>query len=445
VINSFRVPSPDVALATYQVSRTSPQIDGDTLYFGTQTHALLVAADRHSGKVLGKTQLNPHPYAVVTMSPTVWKGTVFVGTSSYEEPAPLRFPNYTCCSYIGNVAALTFDRRTGTFTTKWDIPTLPPDEGWSGAGVWGSQPAVDAERGQVFFATGNVYSFPPAYAHCANETADCLPPGVNQEAVIAVDITSGKVNWVRRVSPMDAWNGACVANPVDTVNCPSLPPGRDGDFGMAPTFVPRKTSGLGEDLVVVAQKTGAVFAFVAATGETRWMSDVSRMQGGGISWGVAVDGERVYYTLPYSRFDVPFNVSSSVYGAASLADGKVLWETAAAISVNAIALQPPTVAGDLVLYPRAGVMDTDGGPADYDNSRGALVALDKKTGAVVAEMEVETNFQGGIAVVGDYVLFGTGYRNGVYYLGDGSLHVWKVGGKKGHDDAVRVKYVPGFA
>lgn len=445
VIWDYEVPSPDKALATYPVSRTSPQIDGDVLYFGTQTNALLVAANRHTGKILGTKQLNRHPLAVVTISPTVWKGTVFVGTSSYEEPAPLIFPNYTCCSYIGNAMALTFNKHAGKFTVKWDIPTLPANSGWSGAGVWGSQPSIDQARNQVFFGTGNVYSFPPAYAHCVNGTSDCLPPGVNQEAVLAVDIASGKLNWVRRVTPMDAWNGACITNPIDTKNCPSTPPGSDGDFGMAPTFVPKKTSGLKDDLVVIGQKNAVIYAFVAATGKTAWMNNISpKMQGGGVSWGIAVDDKRVYYTLPYSRFDIPFNQSSAIYGAASLSTGKVLWETPAAISTNAIALTPPTVAGELVLFPRAGLMDGDGGAADYDNSHGALVALDKATGDVVMEMEVDVTLQGGIAVVGEYVLFGTGYRNGQAFVGHGSLYVLKVPGGKDRNEKVNVKYVPGY-
>ncbi|KAM7193225.1 Quinonprotein alcohol dehydrogenase-like superfamily [Rhypophila sp. PSN 637] len=433
IIYTYEIPTAETRRATYQVSRTSPQIDleNKVLYFGTQTHALLVAVDLLTGKVLATQKINTHPFAVITGSPTLWKGRIFVGASSYEEPAPLFFPNYTCCNFIGNMASLTFNKATKKFTTKWSIPTLPSGKGWSGAGVWGSQPSIDERRKQVFFGTGNVYSFPPEYAHCATESADCLPPGVNQESVIAIDIPTGRTNWVRRVSGMDAWNGACVMSPIDTKNCPAQPPGRDADFGMAPTFVSKRTSDgkLHQDVVVVGQKTATIFAFSAANGDPVWTSDVSRMRGGGISWGIAVDSERVYYTLPYSRFDVPFNTSTSIYGAASLRNGSVLWETRANISVNAVALQPPTVAGDLVLYPRAGIMSTDGGPADYDNSRGALVVLEKKTGAVVMEMELETNFQGGIAVVGEYVLFGTGYRNGVYYLGDGSLRVMKVVGK----------------
>lgn len=72
---------------------------------------------------------------MVTIRPTAWKGTISVGTSSYEEPVLLLFPNYTYCSYIGNMVALTFNRHTGKFTVKWDIATLPANSGWSGGGI----------------------------------------------------------------------------------------------------------------------------------------------------------------------------------------------------------------------------------------------------------------------------------------------------------------------
>jgi hypothetical protein len=60
------------------VSRTSPQIDGNVLYFGTLTHALAAAVNRLTGKLLGTVQTNPLPLAVVTMSPTFFDGKLFV-------------------------------------------------------------------------------------------------------------------------------------------------------------------------------------------------------------------------------------------------------------------------------------------------------------------------------------------------------------------------------
>ena len=202
---------------------------------------------------------------------------------------------------------------------------------------------------------------------------------------------------------------------------------------MAPTFVPSTVSGLAKDLVVVAQKNAMLYAFEADTGRTFWTRSVSPTGlGAGLRWGIAVDHKAVYYTLPYSRVGYPnlFNVSSSLYGCASLRDGRVLWERDATFGRNAIALNAPTLAGDLVFVPRSGVVSSDG---SYHNSRGALVVLERESGKVVMERELETNFQGGIAVVGGLVMFGTGYRNGVVYdyRGNGSFHVWKVEGGRG--------------
>ena len=283
-----------------------------------------------------------------------------------------------------------------------------------------------------------------------------MPRGVNQEAIVAVDIATGRENWVRRITKMDAWNGGCVAVPIDKENCAQDPPGTDGDFGMAPGFVSSKTSGLEEDVVVVGQKNANIYAFNAETGETVWQVNTSPdKQGGGISWGVAVDDEAVYYNLPYGLGGTHgMGESTAFYGAVGLKDGKKVWEVRVnETGTNSIALTAPSVLGKqrqgrgggrgkkgggggggkkdddddddygLVLFPRTGVMDEKGA---YFYSQGALVFVEKKTGRVVKELVLDTNFNGGIAVQGRYVMFGTGYRNGQNYLGNGTLYVYEV-------------------
>ncbi len=88
------------------VSRTSPQIDNDVLYFGTVTHALLVAVNRKTGAVLATKQINSHPVACITQAPTFYNGRIYVGSSSREESA-ITVPGYKCCSFIGNFQSLT--------------------------------------------------------------------------------------------------------------------------------------------------------------------------------------------------------------------------------------------------------------------------------------------------------------------------------------------------
>ncbi|KAK3935110.1 quinon protein alcohol dehydrogenase-like superfamily [Diplogelasinospora grovesii] len=430
IIYDFAPLDPQTETAVYKVSRTSPQIDGDVLYFGTQAHALMVAVNVKTGSLLDIIQIHPHPLAIITTSPTLYNGTLFLGTSSYEEPAPLEFPGYPCCSFIGNAVALSFNRYLSKFSVKWNVATLPSNSSWSGAGIWGSQPSIDPSRNQVFFGTGNVYSFPPEFAHCANETSACLPAGVNQESILALSIPTGKINWVRRITRMDAWNGACVLSPIDTTACAEDPPGTDADFGMAPSFVPHQTTAFGKDMVVVGQKNGVLYAFDAADGTTIWQQQTSSDGlGGGISWGIAMDDKQIYFTLPFTT-TVDLSEPTSVFGAADLGTGKVLWQVPAATGnhTNAFALTAPTVAGDLVFYPRTGIVKSDGSAADYDNSQGGLVVVDK-SGKVVADMTTDTTFQGGIAVSDGYVMFGTGYRNGQQYLGNGSLYILEIAKK----------------
>ncbi|KAG6355578.1 hypothetical protein INS49_003540 [Diaporthe citri] len=160
IVEGFAPVSEFQAETTRPVSRTSPQIDGNTLYFGTLTHALIVAVDKRNGTTLGVVQIDATPVAVITMSPTFFDGKLFVGTASVETSVTRR-PGYQCCSFVGNMVALTFDSATGDFSVAWRVATITDarqQEGWAGAAIWGSQPAIDAGNRQVFVGTGNSYS-----------------------------------------------------------------------------------------------------------------------------------------------------------------------------------------------------------------------------------------------------------------------------------------------
>lgn len=191
---------------TRAASRSTPQVDGSVLYFTTLCHALVVAVDRETGEYLASTQINPHELATLTMSPTFYKGKLFVGASSQEEGAAGFTAGYACCSFVGNMAAVEYDKKAREFKTAWNVSviisgsTLP---GWSGVAVWGSQPSIDEARSQVFIATGNVYSVPPEYESCltdadvnlTNANSTCLPNNILQEAVIALDVETGAIKW----------------------------------------------------------------------------------------------------------------------------------------------------------------------------------------------------------------------------------------------------------
>ncbi|KAI4172814.1 MAG: hypothetical protein LQ346_008524 [Caloplaca aetnensis] len=422
------------------ISRTTPVIDGETLFLGTSTNALLLAIDKRNGKLIDSIQINDHPLAIVTMSPTVWRGIIFVGASSAEESAADVIAGYVCCSFIGNMRGLVFEKRR--FRLLWNQNMIPAGSNFSGAAIWGSQPSIDPVRKQVFIATGNVYSVPASYTACQNRTANqtssstsptspadatdpCAPRNLYQEAVLAFDTATGRINWVRQLNPLDAWNVAClgVAN-RNPGACPPNP-GPDVDFGMAPSFVPRSNQTPSQqDTIIIGQKNGNLYALSAAEGKIFW-SVATSPTGliGGLIWGLAVDASAVYYTaVNYLRVPWQFqdgtNLSNSAWGSASLSTGKILWETA--VPRNETTLVMPTVANDVVLTGTAGL-----GAEGYAGPLGdsSLVVLDKRTGAIIRETMVGRLFQGGIAVVREYVLFGTGYNS----FPNGTFNVWKLG------------------
>lgn len=262
-----------------------------------------------------------------------------------------------------------------------------------------------------------------------NATADsCLPLEIWQDSLLAIDIATGFVNWVRQVEPLDAWTIACglPGSPQTSPNCPQIP-GPDADFGIAPKFVragQKTQTPNGEDIIVAGQKNGNLYAMSARTGETLWAT-VTGPEGllGGLSWGIAVDEQRVYFNQLNSdkkswRLQ-PSNrtINGSAYGAVSLSSGAILWETAAIGS--GVAFGPPSVVGDIVI---------SNAPAESIAGQltvkpGALDVLDRRTGNILHEVAVDASNHGGFAVQDKYLLFGTGYQG---YNGTGSLYVMKV-------------------
>ena len=432
IIQSYKPVSAAVLSVAKAASRTTPVLDGNALILGTIANALLLAVDRHSGKLIDKIQISDHPVGIVTMSPTVWQGRIFVGASSQEEAAVVTIPGYVCCSFIGNMQALALEH--GHFTSVWKQDMIPAGSNFSGVAVWGSQPPIDPVRQQVFIGTGNVYSVPPSYEACTNATANststngtdpCAPPGLYQETVLALDTETGKINWFHELSPLDAWTVACIRPGLNNTNACPPNPGPDADFGMAPSFIPGSASTpSGVDTIVIGQKNGNLYGLSAEAGKLFWATATSPDgTEGGLIWGVAVDASAVYYTAVNSN-RVPWKLqngtelSNGAFGAASLATGEILWDTAVPRNSRSFAI--PSVVNDVVLVGTSGPyvrLGTYNGP-------GSLVALDKHTGEIIKETMLDNYFQGGIAVVQDNVLFGTGYSE--TNTNKGSFIVWKL-------------------
>lgn len=112
-------------------------------------------------------------------------------------------------------------------------------------------------------------------------------------------------------------------------------------------------------------------------------------------------------------------LDNSAFGAASLTDGAILWE--APVPRNGSSQVPPSVVNDIVMVGLSGYPPMGGG---ITVGPGSLLSLDKNTGTILKEWILHDYFQGGIAVVDNYVMFGTGYRGSTML--NGSFNVWKL-------------------
>src|SRR5260370_41312347 len=79
------------------------------------------------------------------------------------------------------------------------------------------------------------------------------PPTETSDAVIALDLRSGRLLWSKQTLPGDAFNSSCV---TDKDNCPKED-GPDYDFGSSAILV---TLPGGRDLLLAGQKSGMVYA-----------------------------------------------------------------------------------------------------------------------------------------------------------------------------------------
>lgn len=274
------------------------------------------AVDARSGELVWRDRPDNHPNATMTGAPTLYEDTLFVPVSSLEV-INAAFPGYACCTFRGSVVA--YDAITGHKQWQAHAVTEEPTRrgvtsvgterlGPSGAPVWNS-PAVDAARGQILFGTGENYSSP------ATGTSD---------AIIAVDMVSGAVNWVYQATAGDAWNSACSFG-VNGPNCPEEN-GPDLDFGAGATIA---TTSSGRDLVIAGQKSGNVFAINPDNGQLVWKTRVGRGSlSGGVHFGLAIADDRVFVPIAdlLDGSDFPGERHPGLH-ALDIETGEILWRS----------------------------------------------------------------------------------------------------------------------
>jgi polyvinyl alcohol dehydrogenase (cytochrome) len=292
------------------------------------------AYDAQTGKEIWKSpSLEANSVAGITGTPVISGNQVFVPLTSGEEGAA-RQPTYRCCSFQASLVAL--DLKTGKLNWQTKVITEPLHDthknsagvmlqGPAGGAIW-SAPTVDAKRGLVYVATGD------SYTEVDTKGAD---------AIVAMDVKTGKIRWSNQVTEKDNFIVGCNAA-TKPVNCPS-PDGPDYDFGASPIvfhIAPAKGKKGGKDIVLSGQKSGVVYGMDPDTGRSLWNTRVgSGSSLGGIEWGMAADGKRLYVAnadtvnlleenlkvMGRSNVATPLGPPKPGLTAIDPATGKVLW------------------------------------------------------------------------------------------------------------------------
>jgi polyvinyl alcohol dehydrogenase (cytochrome) len=326
--------------------------------------AIVLAISKQTGHVVWRTKVDTHPSSKITGSISGHDGMIFVPVGNWEEDWARAYPNiyvepidpashYPCCSARGSLVAM--DVRTGNIRWKrhTNIGNDPDHEltpalrallgsrGSFGTSTYGHNPTVDAARRQVYVATAQTTTAPKVAQDCeqarrrtgdANANIPGLPAGVTcnnlneklkiyANAMFAVDMDTGRVNWVHYARKYDAWNHACGAPdlygwatvvpalfPVPISNgqnnCTQTPIGPDMGFGQQPKLVRdvRFSGGHHGDIVIGGNKDGRLFGLDPDTGRKIWEANVD--PGGvygGLQFGLATDDGKVFFGTTNSR------------------------------------------------------------------------------------------------------------------------------------------------
>jgi len=261
---------------------------------GSNQHALVFSdltgwvysLEAETGRLRWKKKVEEHEATRLTGGALIHDGIAYVPAASWEETRALNL-DYPCCTFRGSITAVRV--QDGSIAWKsYVIPTAAkqtgkrsdgkPIFGPSGAGIW-STPTLDLKRRLLYVTTGDSYSSPAA---------------ATSDAVIALDLKTGRIVWSKQTTPRDAFTSGC-SQKTPTASCPEEN-GPDFDFGSSAILV--KTAQRRE-LLLAGQKSGVVYALdPEKKGEIVWQQRVGKGgMIGGVQWGMASDGQNVYASV----------------------------------------------------------------------------------------------------------------------------------------------------
>ncbi|MCA1654895.1 MAG: PQQ-binding-like beta-propeller repeat protein [Pseudonocardiaceae bacterium] len=352
--------------------RDGAAVYGDKVYIGDST-GRIYAVDKNTGRLVFATKVSEQPQSILTSSPLVVRGRLYVGVSTLESGAAGN-PNYPCCSHRGSVVSL--DANTGR--VLWNYYTLPAAQQvgtWpsgaakfspSGGSVW-SSPVADLATGTIFVGTGN---------NATGEAGDI-------DSVLALDMYTGRPRWKQQMTFPDTYTTQC-EKPDPGEYCPGLgTTALDADFGASANVI----SVDGRTLVTIGQKNGMFYAFDARTGKVVWRTEIAPGPhgGAGTQWGSVYDGRYIYTATwfdgsPSSLLALDPRTGRIVWRSAHPADGCATGGAAAFPDVCGIGFTPAPSGTPGLLY--EGSMD------------GKFRIFSARDGAKLWEFDAVRDFQG---------------------------------------------------
>ena len=240
------------------------------------------ALDAENGHVIWKTSLGTSPAHFIWASPTVFRGSVYIGLASFGD----------CPGIQGELVQMSVS--TGAIQ---HIFKVVPD-GCLGGGVWGS-PTVDSDTGDLYIATGNADTCGTTEAY----------------AVAVVELRA------LDLSIEDSWQ------------VPQSDQFEDSDFGDTPTLFKATIGGVTRSLVGAINKNGIYYAFLrgALSNGPVWIAEISYVssacgscEGPGTFAPSAWDGTRLY--VGGGQTTIKGNSCGGSVRALDPATGHAIWE-----------------------------------------------------------------------------------------------------------------------
>lgn len=337
--------------------------------------------DAATGEFMWRTRVGMWGLSNTTGTPVIHGSRVYVPLSASEINVGAN-EDHECCKTHGAVIALeSLSGRKVWVTHMMEDAKPVRDRGdgkmiWgpSGAPIWNS-PSIDEKRGVLYVGTGEATSEP------AEKTTD---------AIIAINLRDGRIRWSFQATDNDIFLTGCM-NRRDGLNCPKESRMLDVDFG-ASTILAQRSDG--KDILLAGQKSGTLWALDPDNGgKLVWRRDFgSGSPLGGIHWGIAWEGERVFAPIHFfpGRDGKDPNQVPGIHGV-NVDTGEVLWSYESKADCTGDRASRVTGCDRAIGF--SGAPTVIDGAVFQGSVDGYLRAFDAETGEVLFEYDTARSYE----------------------------------------------------